>query len=60
MKNKKLEKKTLFVFKKNNLTNLTKEQMRRIYGGETTNGAGGDLSTNHGCVEQKTLVTISD
>lgn len=34
MKNKKLEKKTLFVFKKNNLTNLTKEQMRKIYGGD--------------------------
>jgi len=59
MKNKKLEKKTVFVFKKNNFTNLTKEQMRRIYGGGTTE-AGGDLSTNHGCVEQKTLVTISD
>ena len=33
MKNKKLEKKTVFIFKKNNLTNLTKEQMRKINGG---------------------------
>jgi len=46
MKNKKLEKKTVFVFKKNNMTNLTKEQMRRIYGGNlTSDGNGGGQST---------------
>ncbi|MCX2494823.1 hypothetical protein OQX63_15145 [Pedobacter sp. PF22-3] len=59
MKNKKLEKKTVFIFKRNNMTHLTKEQMRRIYGGGTTVD-GGDISTNQGCAEQKTLVTIGD
>ncbi|WP_157280234.1 hypothetical protein [Pedobacter borealis] len=46
MKIKKLEKKTVFVFKKNNLTNLTKEQMRRIYGGDSiiTDDRGGASS----------------
>lgn len=38
MKTKKLEKKTVFIFKKNNLSNLTKEQMRRINGGDPTGG----------------------
>ncbi|QXU40502.1 hypothetical protein [Pedobacter sp. D749] len=51
MKNKKLEKKTLFVFKKNNLTNLTKEQMRRINGGDHPTS---NLSGEPGC-ENKTI-----
>lgn len=34
MKPKKLEKKTAFIFKKTNLLNLTKEQMRKINGGD--------------------------
>jgi len=50
MKNKKLEKKTLFVFKKNNLTNLTKEQMRKIYGGDGPTG--GDHSGTPECGAQ--------
>lgn len=60
MKPKKLEKRVQFIFKRNSMVNLTKEQMRRIYGGDGTTVSGGDLSTNHGCAEQKTLVTISD
>ena len=35
MKSNKLEKKTVFLFKKNNTTNLTKEQMRKVNGGNT-------------------------
>ncbi|MFD2288976.1 hypothetical protein GJU39_15020 [Pedobacter petrophilus] len=37
MKTKKLEKKTVFLFKRTNLSNLTKEQMRKINGGDSTN-----------------------
>jgi hypothetical protein len=59
MKNKKLEKKTLFVFKKNNLINLTKEQMRRIYGGETTTGGSG-LSGDPGCPNKTIANTVSE
>jgi len=59
MKNKKLEKKTLFVFKKNNLINLTKEQMRKIYGGETTTGGSG-LSGDPACPNKTILNTVSD
>lgn len=33
MKNKKLEKKTVFLFKKKSIANLSKEQMRKINGG---------------------------
>jgi len=61
MKNKKLEKKTVFVFKRNNMTNLTKEQMRRIYGGNGINEseAGGNPSTLPGCdkTQAKTIVS---
>jgi len=35
MKNKKLEKKTVFLFKKKNIFNLTQEQMRKIKGGDS-------------------------
>lgn len=38
MKTKKLEKKTVFLFKRTNLSNLTKEQMRKINGGNPTGG----------------------
>lgn len=59
MKNKKLEKKTLFVFKKTNFTHLTKEQMRKINGGDGTNGGG--YSGNPQCDELKTAhQTVSD
>lgn len=56
MKNKKLEKKTLFVFKKNNLTNLTKEQMRRINGGDgTTSNLSGQPECENKTVHNQTL-----
>ena len=51
MKNKKLKKKTVFVFKQNNMANLTKEQMRRIYGGD---GPTSNLSGEPDC-ENKTI-----
>lgn len=57
MKTKKLEKKTVFLFKKNNLSNLTKEQMRNINGGDGE----GEISTGQGCIGQKTtIVTMND
>lgn len=59
MKNKKLKKKTVFVFKRNNMTNLTKEQMRKIYGGETTTGGSG-LSGDATCPDKTILKTVSD
>lgn len=50
MKNKKLKKKTVFVFKRNNMANLTKDEMRRINGG---NGpTGGDHSGHPECGAQ--------
>ncbi|RLJ77011.1 hypothetical protein [Pedobacter alluvionis] len=58
MKNKKLEKKTLFVFKKNNLTNLTKEQMTRINGGGPTGG--NDPSAGVTCPERTVNQTVSE
>ncbi|MBB6236092.1 hypothetical protein HDC90_000698 [Pedobacter sp. AK013] len=58
MKNKKLEKKTVFIFKKNNLTNLTKEQMKRINGGGPTGG--NDPSAGVTCPEKTINQTVSD
>ncbi|MFW0716127.1 hypothetical protein [Pedobacter sp. N23S346] len=37
MKTKKLEKKTVFLFKRKELVNLNKDQMRKINGGNGTN-----------------------
>jgi len=58
MKNKKLEKKTVFVFKKKNIVNLDKEQMRRIYGGSPTGG--NDPSAGVTCPEKTINQTVSD
>ena len=63
MQHKKLEKKTLFIFKKKSLIGLNKEQMRLIRGGDgnTSPTTGGGLSTLPGCVEDKpTTYTISN
>jgi len=61
MKNKKLEKKTVFIFKKNNLINLTKEQMRRIYGGNLPNHleSAGNASTLPDCDKTQAKTVIS-
>lgn len=60
MKIKKLEKRVQFIFKRNPLPNLSKEQMRQIYGAGTTT-EGGVPSTEPGCVENKpTLATVSN
>ncbi|MBT2559781.1 class I lanthipeptide [Pedobacter sp. ISL-68] len=58
MKNKKLEKRVQFIFKRKSITNLTKEQMRHVKGGD---GPTTEIpSTLPGCVEDKpTLNTIS-
>ena len=58
MKPQKLEKKTIFVFKKN-IISLSDEQMRRINGGNVTNNGG--FSGDPGC-PNKTIVnqTIVD
>ncbi|WP_426326004.1 hypothetical protein [Pedobacter sp. R-06] len=60
MKNKKLEKKTLFVFKRNNMTNLTKEQMRRINGGGETTTGGSGLSGDPACPNKTIANTVSE
>lgn len=46
MKPKKLEKKTAFIFKKNVINDLSKDQMNKINGGGTN---GGDWSGNPAC-----------
>ncbi|AZA54537.1 hypothetical protein [Chryseobacterium sp. G0201] len=60
MKNKKLEKKVKFIFKRTSSAILNKAQMQKINGGNSTND--GDLSTLPGCAEQKTSFggTIND
>jgi bacteriocin-like protein len=58
MKSKKLKKVTKFIFKKNDFSNLNKEQMQKINGGNILDG--GDYSGNPGCGDKpkiKTLVT---
>ncbi|MBE5318979.1 hypothetical protein IM793_07420 [Pedobacter sp. MR2016-19] len=61
MKNKKLEKKTLFVFKRNYFANLTKEQMRRINGGNRTNQleSAGNASTLPDCDKTQAKTVVS-
>ncbi|MGN8056044.1 hypothetical protein ACTJKN_07220 [Pedobacter sp. 22163] len=60
MNNKKLTKRVQFVFKRKPIMNLTKEQMRQIYGGDTTGTTAG-LSTEPTCVENKpTVGTVSN
>lgn len=59
MDNKKLIKRVQFVFKRKPIMNLTKEQMRQIYGGDTTVTTG--LSSEPTCVENKpTVGTVSN
>lgn len=45
MKNKKLEKKTQFIFKRKNIINLDKDQMRKIKGGYDPTNGGDPIST---------------
>ncbi|CAH0234672.1 hypothetical protein SRABI27_02567 [Pedobacter sp. Bi27] len=53
MKNKKLEKRTQFIFKKKTIINLDNDQLRRINGG--SNPTGGGHSGNPQCDELKTV-----
>ncbi|MDY0903409.1 hypothetical protein [Pedobacter sp. CFBP9032] len=57
MKTKKLEKKTVFIFKKNNLRNLTAEQMRKINGGNGET-VGGGLSGDPACPDKTIFKTV--
>jgi hypothetical protein len=61
MKNKKLEKRVSFIFKRKPSESLSKEQMRAVMGGNNpTDTVGGGQSTLPGCVEDKpTLQTVS-
>lgn len=56
MKNKKLEKKTLFVFKRNDFTHLTKEQMKKIIGGNSpTTNLSGEPDCENKTIHNQTL-----
>ena len=60
MKAKKIEKRIVFIFKKNPFNNLSKEQMQKVKGGISDATNGGGASTQPGCVEDKpTVGTIS-
>lgn len=62
MEIKKLEKKTLFLFKRKSISGLSREQMRLIKGGDSTTTNEGDPpkpSTLPGCVENKPTTTVS-
>ncbi|MCX2432659.1 MULTISPECIES: hypothetical protein [unclassified Pedobacter] len=48
MKTTKLEKRTIFIFKKNSLNNLTPEQMKLINGGNLTRGGLNLIQLNEG------------
>jgi len=61
MNNIKLTKRVQFIFKRKSFMNLTKEQMRNIYGGGKIMTNPGGPSTEPGCVENKpTLETVSN
>jgi hypothetical protein len=59
MKTNKLKRHTLFIFKKQ-LAGLSKEEMKRVRGGNSPTTENPPLSTLPGCVEDKpTLNTVS-
>jgi len=57
MKLKKLEKRIQFIFKRKNIVNLTKEQMRKINGGD--NPTSGNDSGLPGCQDVTNQATVS-
>jgi len=59
MKTKKLEKKTKFIFKRKELFNLNKDQLRKINGGGETDGGGG-LSGDPACPNKTIYNTIAE